>query len=168
MKICNRCKVEKEDSEFIVGKTKCLKCYKWSRDYYQRNREREIARAKKNLNKNRLHTNEVKRNGIRKNPVSYMLWQVKSRAKKSNIPFNLEHRDIIIPPICPVLGIRLEINSGHSGENSPSVDRIVPELGYVKGNIKIISNKANSIKNNASIQDLEKVLEYVKSFKTSS
>lgn len=47
MKICNRCKVEKDDVEFIVGKTKCLKCYKWSRDYYQRNREREIARAKK-------------------------------------------------------------------------------------------------------------------------
>lgn len=93
-----------------------------------------------------------------------MLWQIKARAKRGNIPFNLEHSDIVIPPTCPILGIPLKINSGHSGENSPSVDRIIPEFGYIKGNIKVISNKANSIKSNASIQDLEKVLEYVKSF----
>lgn len=161
--ICSRCKVDKDPGEFIHGKTKCLKCYRKMQEYYQQNRGREIERAKRSQNANRVKTNARKRAGIRKNPVSYLLWQVKARAKKKGIPFNLTHEDIVIPASCPVLGIPLKINEGHSGFDSPSIDRVVPELGYVRGNVQIISHRANTIKNDATLAELKSVVAYLES-----
>ena len=89
-----------------------------------------------------------------------ILARIKSRAKSNNIPFNLTLEDIIVPDRCPVLNIPLVKNHGHKGyfADSPSVDRIIPELGYTKGNIRVISNRANLLKNNATVQELELVL----------
>ena len=69
--------------------------------------------------------------------------------------------DIVVPDVCPVLGIPIQKNHGHQGyfDDSPSVDRIIPELGYTKGNVRVISNRANLLKNNAKIEELELVLE---------
>lgn len=66
-----------------------------------------------------------------------------------------------------VLGIPIVKTHGTSGKvgyrpNAPSVDRIRPELGYVKGNVRVISSRANLLKNNAEIWELEKVLEDLK------
>jgi hypothetical protein len=163
MKRCSRCKVEKDDDQFIHGRTKCLTCYQKAQKYYSKHRAREIARAKFHLNKDRAHTNEMKRNGIRKNPISYILWQVKARAKRNNIPFNLTHDDIVIPSICPVLGIPIQISDGNATWNSPSVDRHNPQLGYITGNISIISHRANTIKSDASVKELQQVLAYIQS-----
>ena len=90
-----------------------------------------------------------------------ILARIKSRAKRNNIPFNLTIDDIVIPDVCPVLGIPIQKNHGHQGyfNDSPSVDRIIPELGYTKGNVRVISNRANLLKNNATIEELELVLE---------
>jgi hypothetical protein len=52
-------------------------------------------------------------------------------------------------------------NGGKAVPNSPSIDRIDPERGYVKGNIKIISFRANQIKSDASHQELKLVAAYV-------
>lgn len=89
-----------------------------------------------------------------------ILSRIKYRAKKNNIPFNLTLEDIVIPDRCPVLNIPLVTNHGHSGYfvDSPSVDRIDPKLGYTKGNIRIISNRANLLKNDATVEELELVL----------
>ena len=62
--------------------------------------------------------------------------------------------------MCPVLGIPLVIGEGACSDNSPSIDRIIPELGYVKGNIKVISRRANRIKNDATPDELFKVWQY--------
>lgn len=91
-----------------------------------------------------------------------ILNSARARAKKKNLPFNINIDDIIIPELCPVLGIKLERGVGKSGPNSPSIDRIIPNLGYVKGNIMIISHKANTIKNNSTIKEIEQVLLYMK------
>ena len=162
MKRCNRCKVEKEADQFIHGKHRCLECYRKYQVYYQANREREIARATRHLNKDRNHTNFVKRNSIRKNPISYILWRTKAKCKKEGIPFDLSHADILIPEFCPVLGIKLHIGDGMANGASPSVDRTNPKLGYVKGNIAVISNRANTIKSDATVEEIERVLQYVK------
>lgn len=68
----------------------------------------------------------------------------------------------MIPLHCPVLGLPLYRNSGGSaqGPNSPSLDRIDPALGYVKGNVKVISSRANSIKSNATPEELLRVAAY--------
>jgi hypothetical protein len=88
--------------------------------------------------------------------------RAKTRATRKKIIFNISLEDIDIPKYCPILGIQLQYNSG---DNSPSIDRINPKLGYIKGNVQIISNRANTIKNNASIDEIEKILHWMKSVK---
>jgi hypothetical protein len=89
------------------------------------------------------------------NTEQYMLTQAKSRAKKSNLEFNLTIEDLCIPERCPILGITLERgNTYATRDSSPSLDKIYPEKGYVSGNIQVISNRANIMKHNATFNEL--------------
>ena len=97
-----------------------------------------------------------------KNYERVLLSNTKVRAKAKNIPFDLEVTDIIIPEFCPVLGIKLERATGRPTASSPSIDKIVPSLGYVKGNIIVISYRANMIKNNATPEEILLVGEFFK------
>jgi len=90
-----------------------------------------------------------------------MLAGAKSRAAAKGLMFNLHYEDIQIPNLCPILKIPLIPSEGMS-DGSPSLDRLVPYLGYTKGNVKVISMKANRIKTDATSLELEQVLEYVK------
>jgi len=77
------------------------------------------------------------------------------------VPFDLLLEDIVIPESCPILGIPLVRAVGLMTDNSPSVDRIIPDLGYVKGNIAIISNRANRIKTNATASEIRAVADWL-------
>jgi hypothetical protein len=88
---------------------------------------------------------------------------LRKRARDKRLPFNLETSDLIFPETCPVLGIKLMNNRGKAKDNSPSVDRIIPSLGYTKGNTCIISHRANLLKNSASVSEMEAILNYMKS-----
>ena len=84
----------------------------------------------------------------------YKTWKdAKSRAKIRNRPFNIAPTDIIVPDKCPLLGIDIIRSEGKLTDNSPSLDCFDPEKGYVKGNIWVISQKANSIKRNLSLEE---------------
>ena len=84
--------------------------------------------------------------------IAYRLWsRAKRRAKTKNQEFNIQVSDIIIPEICPVFNKPFVINT----EYAASLDRIDSSLGYVKGNIQVISNKANILKNNATESELK-------------
>jgi hypothetical protein len=61
---------------------------------------------------------------------------------------------IVIPSVCPVLGIPIVLGEQRS-ENSPSLDRITPELGYVPGNVRVISDKANRLKGDRTLSQLQ-------------
>ena len=89
----------------------------------------------------------------------YTCSRLKRRAKALGVPFNLEPSDIIVPSRCPVFGVKLTFGGSGQRDDAPSVDRLVPDEGYVKGNVRIISMKANRIKNDASIEELKLVLE---------
>ena len=67
--------------------------------------------------------------------------------------------DIFIPEACPLLGIEITKNIvGQPTHNSPSLDRIDNRLGYVKGNVWVISHRANTLKSNASLEELERLV----------
>ena len=83
-----------------------------------------------------------------------MLNYARARAKKKGLPFNLELTDIVIPKNCPLLDIPLVLDNEVFADNSPSLDRLIPHLGYVKGNVKVISVRANTIKSNATLDEL--------------
>lgn len=91
-----------------------------------------------------------------------MIARARQRARDKNLPFDIDHEYIrsIVPSHCPVFGTKLEWSCRRSDvnralPNSPSLDRIDPSRGYVKGNVWIISNKANTIKSNASHEELK-------------
>lgn len=91
-----------------------------------------------------------------------MLQNARARARISGAPFTLAVEDIIIPTNCPILGIPLFQAKGQRGgsDNSPSLDKIKPELGYVPGNVIVISNRANRLKSDASIRELREIASF--------
>lgn len=94
--------------------------------------------------------------------IGEMLTSAKRRANKKNIEFNLQISDIKIPAVCPVLGIKIFKIKNKLHDGSPSLDRIDPNKGYTKDNTHVISYRANSIKRDATLTELEKIYTYFK------
>ena len=90
-----------------------------------------------------------------------LLRQARTRAKQRGVDFNLTLEDVTIPKECPVLNIPL-IHGSKSWYNSPSIDRIDNNKYYIKGNVLIISVLANSIKNQATPDQIQKVATFYK------
>jgi len=86
--------------------------------------------------------------------VAKMLQRAKERSLAKNITFKLTREDIEYTGICPVLGVKLEKGNGRHTAYSPSLDRINPSVGYVKGNVEVMSAIANSMKSNATPKQL--------------
>jgi hypothetical protein len=99
-----------------------------------------------------------KANGL-SHTIEYRLWKSsKTRAEKKGWDFDIELSDIKIPQICPLLKISLVRHSTRDRHhNAPSLDRIDSTKGYTKDNVWVISHRANQIKNDASLEELEKI-----------
>lgn len=89
------------------------------------------------------------------NPKRVMVIAARKRAKQDGLPCTITQADIIIPFACPLLNIPMWRGSGRRHHGSPTLDRIVPNLGYVPGNVIVISHRANLIKNDATLTELQ-------------
>lgn len=126
----------------LVTTTQCLKCLEDGNTAYSRNRE-ALKKKASDYQFNRW-----------KNHREILLFQnAKSRAKQNGRDFDIDQRDIVIHEFCPVFGTPML---------RPSLDRIDNGKGYVKGNVEVISRRANSIKNDATIEELEQIIAYMK------
>lgn len=101
----------------------------------------------------------------------YIIRNSKYTSKRRNIPFNLKYTDFELPTHCPFLGIKLTFGSESNGNHfsHASLDRIDNNIGYIKGNVMVISRLANAMKNQADFEQLElfstnilKLLSYLK------
>ena len=83
-------------------------------------------------------------------PEYRLLTKAKERAVADNLPYDLELEDAVIPDVCPILGIPLKVNTGGKvvTNNSPTIDKRDPSLGYTKDNSYVISMLANRLKSN--------------------
>lgn len=89
----------------------------------------------------------------------YKLWyRAKRRAKERGQEFAIQMEDIQVPELCPVFGVPFEENTVYAA----SLDRIDSNLGYVKGNIQVLSARANTLKNDATADELEKLLAFMR------
>lgn len=135
MRVCTKCKVEKPFTEFHKQQKK-------------KSGYREVCKLCRRSQSAEAH--------LKKDLQLHILNSAKARAHQLGVPFNLEYDDITPPDTCPVFGFPLQRHRGGGGmTDSPSIDRIIPEKGYVKGNIQIISNLANTMKNRSTPQQLE-------------
>ena len=87
-------------------------------------------------------------------PIQRLLYATKCRAKRRCLDFNLEAADLFFPGVCPILGLPLVRGRGKSGPALCSLDRKDNSRGYVKGNVQIISLRANVMKSDATPTEL--------------
>jgi hypothetical protein len=97
-----------------------------------------------------------------KNREKNLYQLARHRALKKGIEFNIEISDIIIPEICPILGLPIKKAIDGNRDLSPSLDRIDNDKGYIKGNIQVISFKANAMKLTADKSELINFANWVK------
>lgn len=132
------------------GRTWCF-CDKCNKILTPEDKKR-IRMEKDEIYKQKVH--EQKRMSHRRHIVHYMWLRAKQRAEKYGYEFNIEESDIVIPQICPILEVPIILGDKGNYEYTPSLDRIDNSKGYIKGNIQVISKKANSMKNSATMDEL--------------
>ena len=146
--------------------------HRLKRNAYMRKWKRENKEKVNRTNKNWKHANielvrkrekvrAFKRAGTGEGYRALWLNNIRLRAKKKGLPFDISLDDLVFPDTCPVLGIPIRARSGAFSDNSPSIDRIIPALGYVKGNVAIMSYRANRIKCHASLAELKAIVAYM-------
>lgn len=97
---------------------------------------------------------------VNKRDLHRLLSQLKSSAKGRCIEFDLDVTDLnnlSFPICCPILGIPLAFNNGKALDNSYSIDRIDSSQGYNIDNIIVISNRANILKRDATLDELQRL-----------
>ncbi len=104
----------------------------------------------------RTYHNEWIKEYFQLKPEKRLWMSAKRRAKVKGLPFSITQDDIIVPTHCPYLGTELTMNArrGTKRDSVCSLDRIIPELGYVKGNVEVISHLANTMKQAATEEQL--------------
>jgi hypothetical protein len=182
LKVCHVCNESLNTDQFPKNRKakdglyhKCKACTKLYREAnkqkikecrqkYYKNNTLFVKNKVKKYAENNSEKVKIKNNlDYRKRNRQTMLWDAKRRSKQKNVPFNLTVDDVVIPEFCPILGIPI-IVGGQIGPsaNSPSLDRKVPEMGYVKGNVHVVSWRANRIKSDSTINELELILKYMR------
>ena len=159
---------------------------KYYQEYYQENKDKIYVRQKEYKKKHKkeiaawmkdYHTqyyldnaDEIRKQSLRYRELnrskpkfikSRLLAGAKMRSKKNGTLFNLSFDDFEIPEVCPVFNVPFD-----RGLYAPSLDRIIPKLGYVKGNVQVISHRANTLKRDASLEELQKLVGYLEKINT--
>lgn len=164
LQTCASCKKEKSIDEFWRQRSKvsgvqseCKTCMRRrNSEWHSKNREAVNQRCRKAGNARRAG-----------NQAAAIFKACKDRARKYGLEFAITIEDIAIPELCPVLGIKLQNNLGlgrGSGlvvkDAAASIDRIDNSKGYVRGNIVIVSYRANRIKSDANIAEMLAIARY--------
>lgn len=138
---CNDCiRVEKAD---------------WAREAARRNPVETAERSRRSKQRIKIG-----------NPKKYSAGQMRASAKKRadalGLPFDLSTSQLteMCVDVCPILGVEIKYGGGTKTNESASLDRIVPSLGYVPGNVQVVSLLANLMKNEATPEEMLKFADW--------
>mgnify|MGYP006273976917 FL=1 len=92
----------------------------------------------------------------------------RSRATKNNIPFDITLEDLvaIATDKCPIFGTNFQwgsskLGKGNSHTGTPQLDRIIPRLGYTKGNVAFLSKRANKMKDDGTMEEHYAIADWI-------
>lgn len=133
-----------------------------ARKYYEKTKDANKEKLKETQKQSRIKVQK-------KRPNRQRIWSITQRCKKRGLEMNIteQYLDDLMKntPVCPILGIPLDY-SNTSGQwfdsSSVHLDRIDNAKGYIEGNVHFISGRANMIKRDATIEELEKLLSYLR------
>jgi len=149
---CKQCAVERNaPKDEAERRARAAYCKQWR----EKNRERHNAQRVEYCARNREKIRARHREWHRLFPERKMFNQAKTRAKYRGLAFEIDLSDLLpLPDKCPVLGIPLRKGVGSNDPNSYSLDRIDNSKGYVRGNVIVMSRRANVLKRDATIEEL--------------
>ena len=132
-------------------------------DKYLPNWNNECGFAVKRRQKAEAH---FKRWGNKDDSELYKSQRAKFRTKKYNAErightWDVDFGELEWPTHCPILGIELDYFNSFRSENSPSFDQLIPGNGYTKGNVRVISYRANRIKNDGTAAEHRAIADYL-------
>lgn len=147
-------------------KARCKRCgCAQALGYYYKHPEKSVESQRRYRSRHRVAVNKRRMEYRHKNPERAILYFARRRARLNSLPFDIELSDVIIPEFCPILGIRLVAGGSRRQKDcSPTIDKVIPSLGYVKGNIQVISWRANRIKSDATIDELRSIVKYMATY----
>lgn len=90
-----------------------------------------------------------------------LVYSARARARKLSIECSIGWTDFEIPKVCPLRNVPFKVGAGQHTDDSPTLDRKDPRLGYVKGNVWVISHKANRLKGAFTPNELKTFCENV-------
>lgn len=103
-----------------------------------------------------MNKEEAKINIVR----SQLLYKAKLRAKEKGLEFTITRDDVVIPDVCPILNEPIQVRASTFNRWAPSLDRIDNSLGYIPGNVRIISWQANYVKGAMSLEQIKRMYLY--------
>ncbi len=106
------------------------------------------------------HNKEFRKSAIY-HAMREKFFKKKTNAAKHGFEFSIDFCDLEFPTHCPILGIELDYFVDYRAENSVSFDRIDPSKDYVKGNVIIVSWRANRIKNDGTADEHQKIADFM-------
>lgn len=172
-KKCTKCGKELPLEDFNKGnslfgrRSFCRECEKEIQNSPERIARRRELELKRRENPEYVkHRNKKDRERVHSDKNSYkkaMLSSARNRAKLKNLDFSIDLSDIELPEVCPLLGIPLSINASNK-DFAYSLDRIDSSKGYIKGNVWVISDRANRLKNNATLEELEMLVSNLRKY----
>jgi len=153
----------------MEGYKKCYRCLKELKienfgKCKRNNYQTYCKKCKREYKQDYLNKFRSTEEGRKKLSIDNLFNNAKMRAKEKKLEINIDKEFIKnnLKEFCPVLGIKYEFASGkQSSPNSPSLDRIDNSKGYIKKNVRIISLRANKLKNDATKEEIEKILNYI-------
>ncbi len=98
-------------------------------------------------------------------PFKHKCTRAKSRASYLKVPFDLtpEYLENLWTGTCAALGVEISLTGSRVDEYVAELDRFIPEKGYIQGNVHFLSRKANRLKNNATVEQLRSICEWMES-----
>jgi len=144
------------------------KYVKRSNDWYHANKEKSLASTKAWRANNPEKALQTGRNAITKQravrPRKILLCNMRMSARKRGLEFSITESDIEWATHCPVFGVELTyFAKGCRTHNSASFDRFDNSLGYIPGNVRVVSWRVNELKRDATVEEMRKVLTYMES-----
>lgn len=130
----------------------------WQREYREGNPGVTQAQRRRNYAENKEMAAVQRREYKLRNLIGALLNSARYRAKQRGMEFNLSREDIVIPARCPVLGLEMTIGrSAGPRDTSPTLDRIDNAKGYIKGNVVVVSFRANRLKGDATLAEIRAI-----------
>jgi len=178
--VCSKCKKEKTIEDFYKSKTTkcgyesgCKECRRIAALNYSKTVKNSAERKEKRRLQRQRYKQQTR--GDMKYMLKALMQHANARARKQNVPCNLtvEYLESLVVSHCPITEEPLDwerrhVINGHPTPRSPSLDKIIPSLGYIPGNCAFLSHRGNAIKSNGTIEEHSRVVNYMATRQTSN